>query len=138
MSQLLITLYNCSNINSSFLLSRFPLQGDSSGLMLLAGFFADAQNQEVDKNRYKEYPWPADQNNMNFSNILEPAPAIDIFFIPDLANIQVPYDLLNNKNLEENFGSKKEIIMSGVPISSPSIWQLLFQLYGCFMQHGQH
>ena len=130
---LLEQLHNCSNINSSFLLSRFPLQGDSSGLMLLAGFFADAQNQEVDKNRYKEYPWPADQNNMNFSDILEPAPAIDIFFIPDLANIQVPYDLLNNKNIEENFGSKKEIIMSGVPISSPSIWQLLFQLYGYLM-----
>lgn len=130
---LLEQLHNCSGIDSNFILSRFPLQGDSSGLMLLAGFFADAQNQEVDKNRYKEYPWPSEQINMSFENISEPSPAIDIFYIPDLENIDVPYHLLKNNTLEENFGSKKEIIMSGVPISSPSIWQLLFQLYGYLM-----
>ncbi|MGA1049017.1 MAG: right-handed parallel beta-helix repeat-containing protein, partial [Minisyncoccia bacterium] len=113
---LLEQLHNCSGIDSNFILSRFPLQGDSSGLMLLAGFFADAQNQEVDKNRYKEYPWPSEQINMSFENISEPSPAIDIFYIPDLENIDVPYHLLKNNTLEENFGSKKEIIMSGVPI----------------------
>ena len=46
-------LHNCSNLDSSNLLARLPLQGDPSGLMMLAGFFADAQTANLDKNLYK-------------------------------------------------------------------------------------
>ena len=130
---LLEQLHSCSSIEEGGLLSRFPLQGDVSGLMMLAGFFADAQNQELDKNRYKEYPWPKEQTNMAFQNINIPNPAVNLFYVPDLEAITLPYDLMDDQNLDNLYEAKKEIIMSGVPISSPSIWQLLFQLYGYLM-----
>ena len=129
---LLEQVHKCSDINSSSLFARFPLQGDPSGLMLLAGFFADAQTSELDKNRYKEYPWPKEQINMPFENINQPSPAVNLFYVPDLENIELPYQLLD-ENLDTYYKADKEIIMSGVPISSPTIWQLLFQLYGYLM-----
>ena len=129
---LLEQVHKCSDINSSSLFARFPLQGDPSGLMLLAGFFADAQTSELDKNRYKEYPWPKEQINMPFENINQPSPAVNLFFVPDLESIELPYQLLD-ENLDTYYKADKEIIMSGVPISSPTIWQLLFQLYGYLM-----
>jgi plastocyanin len=129
---LLEQVHKCSDINSSSLFARFPLQGDPSGLMLLAGFFADAQTSELDKNRYKEYPWPKEQTNMPFENINQPSPAVNLFYVPDLESIELPYQLLD-ENLETYYKADKEIIMSGVPISSPTIWQLLFQLYGYLM-----
>ena len=129
---LLEQLHNCSSLENDNLFSRFPLQGDVSGLMMLAGFFADAQNEELDKNRYKEYPWPKEQLNMTFDNIKTPSPAINLFYVPSIDTMELPYDLVD-EDLNNLFEAKKEIIMSGVPISSPSIWQLLFQLYGYLM-----
>ncbi len=129
---LLEQVHNCSSINSTNILARFPLQGDPSGLMMLAGFFADAQTTDLDKNRYKEYPWPKEQINMEFDNINEPSPAINLFYVPNLEEIKIPTNLLN-ENLENYYNAEKEIIMSGVPISSPTLWQLLFQLYGYLM-----
>ena len=129
---LLEQVHKCSDINSSSLFARFPLQGDPSGLMLLAGFFADAQTSELDKNRYKEYPWPKEQTNMPFEDINQPSPAVNLFYVPDLESIELPYQLLD-ENLDTYYKADKEIIMSGVPISSPTIWQLLFQLYGYLM-----
>ena len=129
---LLEQVHKCSDINSSGLFARFPLQGDPSGLMLLAGFFADAQTSELDKNRYKEYPWPKEQINMPFENINQPSPAVNLFYVPDVESIELPYQLLD-ENLDTYYKADKEIIMSGVPISSPTIWQLLFQLYGYLM-----
>jgi plastocyanin len=129
---LLEQVHKCSDINSSNLFARFPLQGDPSGLMLLAGFFADAQTSELDKNRYKEYPWPKEQINMPFEDINQPSPAVNLFYVPDLESIELPYQLLD-ENLDTYYKADKEIIMSGVPISSPTIWQLLFQLYGYLM-----
>ena len=129
---LLEQLHNCSSLENDNLFSRFPLQGDVSGLMMLAGFFADAQNEELDKNRYKEYPWPKEQLNMTFGNIKTPSPAINLFYVPSIDTMELPYDLVD-EDLNNLFEAKKEIIMSGVPISSPSIWQLLFQLYGYLM-----
>jgi plastocyanin len=129
---LLEQLHNCSSLENDNLFSRFPLQGDVSGLMMLAGFFADAQNEELDKNRYKEYPWPKEQLNMTFDNIKTPSPAINLFYVPSIDTMELPYDLLD-EDVNNLFEAKKEIIMSGVPISSPSIWQLLFQLYGYLM-----
>jgi plastocyanin len=129
---LLEQVHKCSDINSSSLFARFPLQGDPSGLMLLAGFFADAQTSELDKNRYKEYPWPKEQTNMPFENINQPSPAVNLFYVPDIESIELPYQLLD-ENLDTYYKADKEIIMSGVPISSPTIWQLLFQLYGYLM-----
>ena len=129
---LLEQLHNCSSIDSSNMIARFPLQGDPSGLMMLAGFFADAQTTDLDKNRYKEYPWPKEQKNMEFADINKPSPAINLFYVPDLESIELPTNLLN-ENLENYYNAEKEIIMSGVPISSPTIWQLLFQLYGYLM-----
>ena len=125
-------LHNWSSLDNDYLFSRFPLQGDVSGLMMLAGFFADAQNEELDKNRYKEYPWPKEQLNMTFDNIKTPSPAINLFYVPSIDTMELPYDLVD-EDLNNLFEAKKEIIMSGVPISSPSIWQLLFQLYGYLM-----
>ena len=129
---LLEQLHNCSSLENDNLFSRFPLQGDVSGLMMLAGFFADAQNEELDKNRYKEYPWPKEQLNMTFDNIKTPSPAINLFYVPSIDTMELPYDLVD-EDVNNLFEAKKEIIMSGVPISSPSIWQLLFQLYGYLM-----
>ena len=125
-------LHNCSNLNSSNLLARLPLQGDPSGLMMLAGFFADAQTANLDKNLYKEYPWPKEQVTMEFQDISAPSPAINLFYIPNTEEIEIPFELLE-KDFENYYKAEKEIIMSGVPISSPTLWQLLFQLYGYLM-----
>ena len=131
---LLEQLHNCSSLENDSFFSRFPLQGDVSGLMMLAGFFADAQNEELDKNRYKEYPWPKEQQSMDFKNggWDTPNPAINLFYLPNLDDMELPYDLMDEE-FTNLFEAKKEIIMTGVPISSPSIWQLLFQLYGYLM-----
>ena len=112
-------LHNCSNLNSSNLLARLPLQGDPSGLMMLAGFFADAQTANLDKNLYKEYPWPKEQVTMEFQDISAPSPAINLFYIPNTEEIEIPFELLE-KDFENYYKAEKEIIMSGVPISS--IW----------------
>ena len=125
-------LHNCSNLDSSNLLTRLPLQGDPSGLMMLAGFFADAQTANLDKNLYKEYPWPKEQVTMEFQDIYAPSPAINLFYVPNTEEIEIPYELLE-KDFENYYKAEKEIIMSGVPISSPTLWQLLFQLYGYLM-----
>ena len=108
---LLEQLHNCSSIEDGGLLSRLPLQGDVSGLMMLAGFFAEAQNEELDKNRYKEYVWPKEQVNMSFEDIAIPNPAINLFFIPNLDAMELPYDLMDDQNLDNLYEAKKEIIM---------------------------
>tara|TARA_B100001123_G_scaffold144814_1_gene168149 strand:- start:11377 stop:13332 length:1956 start_codon:yes stop_codon:yes gene_type:complete len=124
---LLEQLHNCSNVNGS-ILSRFPLQGDVSGLMMLAGLFADAAGQKPPKERYKDYPWPEDQVNMPNAENLTPSPALDVFYIPDLSKISLPKVEIN-----DIVGADKEIVMSGIPVSSPTLWQLMFQMYGYFM-----
>ncbi len=130
---LLEQLHDCESIGTGSLLSRFPLQGDVSGLMMLAGLFADAASQEPPKSRYKDYPWPEPQENMTFIDINKPSPAINLFYVPDMNSVDLPFHLLDGANIEDLTGAKKEIIMSGVPITSPNVWQLLFQLYGYLM-----
>ncbi len=130
---LLEQLHNCESVGNGSLLSRFPLQGDVSGLMMLAGLFADAASQEAPKARYKDYPWPDPQENMSFSDINKPSPAINLFYVPDMNSVDLPFHLLDGDSIEDLTGAKKEIIMSGVPISNPNVWQLLFQLYGYLM-----
>ena len=130
---LLEQLHDCESVGSGSLLSRFPLQGDVSGLMMLAGLFADAASQEAPKARYKDYPWPEPQENMTFIDINKPSPAINLFYVPDMNSVDLPFHLLDGDSIEDLTGAKKEIIMSGVPISNPNVWQLLFQLYGYLM-----
>ena len=124
---LLEQVHNCSNVGGN-ILSRFPMQGDVSGLMMLAGLFADAAGQNPPKERYKDYPWPEDQVNIPNAEILSPSPAIDIFYVPNLSKIALP-----NIKIDDIVGADKEIVMSGIPISSPTLWQLMFQMYGYFM-----
>ena len=130
---LLEQLHDCESVGNGSYLSRFPLQGDVSGLMMLAGLFADAASQEAPKARYKDYPWPEPQENMAFADINKPSPAINLFYVPDMNSLDLPFHLLGGDNIEDLIGAEKEIIMSGVPITSPNVWQLLFQLYGYLM-----
>ena len=130
---LLEQLHDCESVGNGSYLSRFPLQGDVSGLMMLAGLFADAASQEAPKARYKDYPWPEPQENMAFTDINKPSPAINLFYVPDMNSLDLPFHLLGGDNIEDLIGAEKEIIMSGVPITSPNVWQLLFQLYGYLM-----
>ena len=130
---LLEQLHDCESVGNGYLLSRFPLQGDVSGLMMLAGLFADAASQEAPKARYKDYPWPEPQENMTFADINKPSPAINLFYVPDMNSLDLPFHLLGGDSIEDLIGAEKEIIMSGVPITSPNVWQLLFQLYGYLM-----
>ena len=130
---LLEQLHDCESVGNGSYLSRFPLQGDVSGLMMLAGLFADAASQEAPKARYKDYPWPEPQENMAFPDINKPSPAINLFYVPDMNSLDLPFHLLDGDSIEDLIGAEKEIIMSGVPITSPNVWQLLFQLYGYLM-----
>ena len=130
---LLEQLHDCESVGSGSYFSRFPLQGDVSGLMMLAGLFADAASQEAPKARYKDYPWPEPQENMTFADINKPSPAINLFYVPDMNSLDLPFHLLGGDSIEDLIGAEKEIIMSGVPITSPNVWQLLFQLYGYLM-----
>ena len=124
---LLEQVHNCSNVGGG-ILSRFPMQGDVSGLMMLAGLFADAAGDQPPKERYKDYPWPEDQINMPGAENIIPSPAIDVFYVPNLSKITLP-----NIELNDIVGADKEIVMSGIPVSSPTLWQLMFQMYGYFM-----
>ena len=130
---LLEQLHDCESVGDGSFLSRLPLQGDVSGLMMLAGLFADAASQEAPKARYKDYPWPEPQENMTFVDINKPSPAINLFYVPDMNSLDLPFHLLGGESIEDLIGAEKEIIMSGVPITSPNVWQLLFQLYGYLM-----
>ena len=130
---LLEQLHDCESVGNGSYLSRFPLQGDVSGLMMLAGLFADAASQEAPKARYKDYPWPEPQEYLAFSDINKPSPAINLFYVPDMNSLDLPFHLLGGDSIEDLIGAEKEIIMSGVPITSPNVWQLLFQLYGYLM-----
>ena len=130
---LLEQLHDCESVGNGSYFSRFPLQGDVSGLMMLAGLFADAASQEAPKARYKDYPWPEPQENMTFADINKPSPAINLFYVPDMNSLDLPFHLLGGDSIEDLIGAEKEIIMSGVPITSPNVWQLLFQLYGYLM-----
>ncbi len=130
---LLEQLHDCESVGNGSYLSRFPLQGDVSGLMMLAGLFAEAASQEAPKARYKDYPWPEPQENMAFADINKPSPAINLFYVPDMNSLDLPFHLLGGDSIEDLIGAEKEIIMSGVPITSPNVWQLLFQLYGYLM-----
>ena len=130
---LLEHLHDCESVGNGSYFSRFPLLGDVSGLMMLAGLFADAASQEAPKARYKDYPWPEPQENMAFTDINKPSPAINLFYVPDMNSLDLPFHLLGGDSIEDLIGAEKEIIMSGVPITSPNVWQLLFQLYGYLM-----
>ena len=130
---LLEQLHDCESVGNGSYFSRCPLQGDVSGLMMLAGLFADAASQEAPKARYKDYPWPEPQENMAFPDINKPSPAINLFYVPDMNSLDLPFHLLGGDSIEDLIGAEKEIIMSGVPITSPNVWQLLFQLYGYLM-----
>ena len=105
---LLEQLHDCESVGTGSLLSRFPLQGDVSGLMMLAGLFADAASQEPPKSRYKDYPWPEPQENMTFIDINKPSPAINLFYVPDMNSVDLPFHLLDGANIEDLTGAKKQ------------------------------
>ena len=106
---LLEQLHDCESVGNGSYFSRFPLQGDVSGLMMLAGLFADAASQEAPKARYKDYPWPEPQENMAFTDINKPSPAINLFYVPDMNSLDLPFHLLGGDSIEDLIGAEKEL-----------------------------
>ena len=96
---LLEQLHDCESVGNGAYLSRFPLEGDFAGLMMLAGLFADAASQEAPKARYKDYPWPEPQENMAFADINKPSPAINLFYVPDMNSLDLPFHLLGGDSI---------------------------------------
>ncbi len=103
---------------------RLPLQASGGPLMLLAGVFADSNAEFPAGGDFRTYPAPPPQPNMSDAAGAPARPAVDVFQVPDLARIQVP------DPPPEMEVRAQEVLVSGIPISEPTVWQLIFATYG--------
>lgn len=111
--------HSCDGIN-------LPMVWDLNGVMLLLGAQADANYGHPPGSDYRTWPAPGPQENMPDVSAT-PMPAVDVFVKPDLAAITVP-------ELPEGVEIRAaEVMMSGVPVSDPTFWTVLFSLYGYFL-----
>jgi plastocyanin len=116
---LLQTAHSCAGL-------RLPLQADTSGVMLLAGTLALANRSDFGGD-FQEYPAPEPQTPMAQPLTAPAVPAIGAYQPPDLELSTVP-------SIPEAFQpADREVMMSGIPISEPTFWQLVFPLYGYFL-----
>lgn len=115
---LLELLHSCDGIN-------LPLVWDLNGVMLLLGATADANAGHPPGSDYTLWPAPGRQQQMPAE--IAPAPAVNVFERPDLDAIEVP-------ELPEGVEIRAaEVTMSGVPVSDPTLWTVVFSLYGYFL-----
>lgn len=107
---------------------RLPLAGDATGLMLLMGITADVSTNPGPTPDWKTAAAPPPQPQMPDAGTAPARPAHDVFEPPDLDSLTVPApdDLVLPTRAQE-------VLMTGLPVSNPNIWQLLFGLWGFFL-----
>ena len=106
---------------------RLPLQADTAGLSMLLGASADAANDWPPGSDYRTYPAPPPQAQMPDAATAPVRPAVDVFERPDIDSIQVP-EVPAGLEIRAS-----EVTVSGVPISEPTFWTLLFSVYAYFL-----
>ncbi len=117
---LLQVFHRCSGL-------RLPLQADLGLTALLLGAQADSASEWPPGSDHRTYPAPADQPTMPLGADAPVRPAVDVFEKPDLEAIGVP-------PVPAGFELRtREVTMSGVPVSEPTAWTLLFSMYAYFL-----
>ena len=104
-----------------------PVVWDLSGVALLLGATADQNFGYPPGSDYRTFPAPGPQPQMPDAKGAPARPAVDVFEKPDLAAIEVP--TLPDGTLIRG----KEVTVSGVPVSQPTLWTVLFSLYLYFL-----
>jgi plastocyanin len=103
---------------------RLPLGGDLSSFFNSLGYVVDAGDGEFPKGDWETLPGPAPQPNMPDPEGAPVVPAIDVFERPDLDAIELP-TLDDVPALAD-----QEVVVSGIPVSSPGWWQLILGIWG--------
>ncbi len=104
-----------------------PVVWDLSGVALLLGATADQNFGYPPGSDYRTFPAPGPQPQMPDAIGAPARPAVDVFEKPDLDAIGVP-------TLPEGTRIRgKEVTVSGVPVSRPTVWTVLFSLYLYFL-----
>ncbi len=117
----LIGLYHtCSGIN-------MPFQFDLGTLFFLLGAQADGASEIPSGSDYRAWPAPEAQPTMVGAESAAPEPAFAVFVRPNIDAITTP-ELPAGIEIRS-----KELVMSGVPITEPTMWTFLFTLWGYFL-----
>ena len=116
---LLEFFHSCTGIN-------LPVVWDLNGVMLLLGATADANYGVPEGMDYQTWPAPGPQPTMPGADS-PPEPAVDVFVQPDLDMIEVP-QLPDGVEIRA-----REVTMSGVPVSDPTLFTVLFSLWAYFL-----
>ena len=106
---------------------RLPLQADTSGTAMLAGVFADSASDWPPGSDYRTWPAPEAQPEMPHAPTAAVRPAVDVFERPDLSTLSVP-EAPPGLRL-----SSQEVTVSGVPVTQPTAWTLIFSMYAYFL-----
>jgi plastocyanin len=111
--------HSCSGIN-------LPVVWDIYGPLLLIGATADANYDFPPGSDYREWPPPPPQASMPDAGIT-PVPAVNVFEKPDLSAIETPVvpDGIEIRG--------KEITVSGIPVSDPTIWTVIASMWAYFL-----
>lgn len=116
---LLELFHSCDGIN-------LPVLYDPQTLFYLLGAQGDAAHDVPEGSDYTTFPTPGPQPNMP-DVTATPEPAVDVFEKPDLDAVRVP-ELPAGTEIRG-----KEVTVSGVPVSEPTVWTVLFGLYAYFL-----
>lgn len=117
----LIALYHtCTGIN-------MPFQFDLGTLFFLLGAQADGSSGVPAGTDIRAWPAPPAQQTMPDPDVAKPEPAYEVFVKPDLEQISTP-ELPEGVEIRS-----KELVVSGVPITEPTVWTFLFTLWGYFL-----
>ncbi|HHC09421.1 MAG TPA: plastocyanin [Actinobacteria bacterium] len=108
-------------------LLNLPVVWDLRGFALLLGAGADQTFGYPPGSDYRTFPPPGPQPNMPDPLGSPPVPAVDVFERPDLDALEVP-------SLPAGTAIRgKEVTVSGIPVSDPTVWTVLFSLYAYFL-----
>lgn len=107
---------------------RLPMASDIEGLMLLMGITADVATNAGESPDYRSAAPPPDQPQMPDAAGAPARPAHDVFERPDLGALTVP-----DHSTIDLPDRTQELLMTGLPVSNPNFFQLLFGLWGFFL-----
>jgi plastocyanin len=112
--------HTCAGIN-------MPFQLDLGTLFFLLGAQADGLSDVPAGTDYRAWPPPVDQKVMPDAATAPAQPAFEVFVKPNLDEISTP-ELPDGVEIRS-----KELVVSGVPITEPTVWTFLFTLWGYFL-----
>lgn len=116
-----VSLYHtCGGIN-------MPFQFDLGTLFFLMGAQADANAHVPPGSDYRTWPPPGDQINMPDAQTATAMPAYQVFEKPNLDEIKTP-ELPAGIEIRS-----KELVVSGVPVTEPTVWTFVLTLWGYFL-----